>query len=124
MSASRTEELIRHFYQISGMEIVVQNTSFHTATSRRSLLGNLCTLIHRAPICLDMCKASDKERFARAHESNEPLIYVCPFGITKTHIPIIKDGEKIGYVFCSMGIVDGDDEAAARHILSIAPSLS
>lgn len=124
MSNQRIEDLIRYFYQISGMEIVVQNTSFRTVTSKRSLPGNLCTLIHRAPICLEACRASDKERFALAGESREPLIYVCPFGMTKTHIPIMKNDEKLGYIFCSMGIVDGDDEAIARHILSIAPSLS
>ena len=124
MSNKRAEDLIRHFYQISGMEVVVQNTSFRTVTSKRSLPGNLCTMIHRAPICLDMCRASDKERFALAGESREPLIYVCPFGMTKTHIPIMKNDEKLGYIFCSMGIVDGDDEAIARHILSIAPTLS
>ncbi len=124
MSNQRAEDLIRYFYQISGMEVVVQNTSFRSVTNHRCLPGSFCTLIHRAPICLEMCRASDKERFALASESREPLIYVCPFGITKTHIPIMKNDEKLGYIFCPMGIVDGDDEAAARHILSIAPSLS
>ena len=80
MSNQRAEDLIRYFYQISGMEVVVQNANFRTVTSKRCLPGNLCTLIHRAPICLDMCRASDKERFALASESREPLIYICPFG--------------------------------------------
>lgn len=124
MSNKRAEDLIHYFYQISGMEVVVQNANFRTVTSKRCLPGNLCTLIHRAPICLDMCRASDKERFALASESREPLIYICPFGMTKTHIPIMKNDEKLGYIFCPMGIVDGDDEAITRHILSIAPSLS
>lgn len=124
MSNQRAEDLIRYFYQISGMEVVVQNANFRTVTSKRCLPGNLCTLIHRAPICLDMCRASDKERFALASESREPLIYICPFGMTKTHIPIMKNDEKLGYIFCPMGFVDADDEETARHILSIAPSLS
>ena len=124
MSNQRAEDLIRCFYQISGMEVVVQNANFRTVTSKRCLPGNLCTLIHRAPICLDMCRASDKERFRLASESHDPLIYVCPFGMTKTHIPIMKNDEKLGYIFCPMGFVDGDDEQIARHILSIAPSLS
>ncbi len=124
MKNQKAEELIEHFYQISGMEVVVHSTGFHALTSRRCLPGNLCTKIHRAPICLEMCKESDKERFALASESLEPLIYICPFGITKTHIPILKNGEKLGYIFCSMGIVDGNDEATARYILQIAPSLS
>lgn len=124
MKNARAEQLIKHFYQISGMEVVVQNTNFQTLTSRRCLPGNLCTRIHRAPICLEACKASDKERFLLAEQSAEPLIYVCPFGITKTHIPIVRNEEKLGYIFCSMGFVDGNDEAAAQHILNIAPSLS
>ncbi len=124
MSNQRAEDLIRYFYQISGMEVVVQNASFRTVTSKRCLPGNLCTLIHRAPICLDMCRASDKERFALASESREPLIYICPFGMTKTHIPIMKNEEKLGYIFCPMGFVDGDDTQIAKDILRIAPSLS
>ncbi len=124
MKNKKAEELIRHFYQISGMEIVVQTTGFRTITSRRCLPGNLCTKIHRAPICLEMCKESDKERFALASESTEPLIYICPFGITKTHIPILKNGKKLGYIFCSMGFVDGNDESIAHRILDIAPALS
>lgn len=123
MKESRIEDLIQSFHQISGMELSIYNTSFRSVTIHRCRPGRFCTLIHRAPICLETCRASDKERFALAAESDEPLIYVCPFGITKTHIPIFRNGEKRGYLFCPMGIVEGNDEAILQNVLAIAPAL-
>jgi AraC-like DNA-binding protein len=120
----RLEELIHAFCRLSGAELSIQNASFRSVTRHTCVPGKFCTLIHRAPICLEMCRASDKERFALARESEGTLVYRCPFGVTKLHVPISRGKERLGYIFCPIGIVDGDDAETVHRISALAPTLS
>ena len=123
MKNDRLEALIRAFCQLSGAELAIHNTNFRSVTRHTCRPGKFCTLIHRAPICFDMCRASDKERIALASRSEETLIYHCPFGVTKLHVPISRGEERLGYIFCPIGIVDGDDAETVRRISALAPAL-
>ena len=123
MKNDRLEALIHAFCRLSGAELAIQNATFRSITRHTCAPGKFCTLIHRAPICFDMCRASDKERFALASESEGTLIYLCPFGVTKLHVPIMRGEERLGYIFCPIGIVDGNDAETVRRISAIAPAL-
>ncbi len=123
MKNQKPEMIIKNFYQISGMEIVLENSEFRTIIAQRCPYENFCALIHKSNACLDICKSSDVERFAETQSTEEPLTYVCPFGITETMIPIKRNGRTVSYLFCSLGIVDENDEEIAERVAKLAPSL-
>ena len=123
MKKQKLDTLIKHFYQISGMEIMLISNTFRTMIGQRCPYENFCALIHKSSTCLDICKNSDIERYEEANRTEETLTYVCPFGITETIIPIKRNGKTISYIFCSMGIIDEADEAIAERIAHIAPHL-
>ena len=106
------------------MEIILTNSNFRTIIGQRCPYENLCALIHKSSTCLDICKESDIERIEETNTSEETTTYVCPFGITETIIPIKRNGKTVSFLFCSMGIVDGDDVQIADKIAAIAPSLN
>ena len=123
MKKQKLDTLIKHFYQISGMEIMLVSNTFRTMIGQRCPYENFCALIHKSSACLDVCKNSDIERQEEASRTEEPLTYVCPFGITEKIIPIKRNGKTVSYIFCSMGIIDEDDETIAERIAQIAPHL-
>ena len=123
MKKQKLDTLIKHFYQISGMEIMLISNTFRTMIGQRCPYENLCALIHKSSVCLDICKSSDIERYEEASRTEDTLTYVCPFGITETIIPIKRNGKTVSYIFCSMGIIDGNDEEIAERIAHTAPGL-
>ena len=98
MDISRLDKIIYDFYLISGMEISVLDADFHSIAIRRCPGENFCSIFHRAPGALDICKASDIERLEAAKGSQEPLLYTCPCGITEAIVPIINAGDIGGAV--------------------------
>lgn len=109
MSMSGLDGILYDFHTISGMDISVVDRDFHTLALARSEGETLCTLLHRSTSATDKCKESDIERLTSVKNSNSPLLYVCPFGIIETIVPVIRDEETIGYVIAALGIKEGDE---------------
>ena len=123
MKKQKLDTLIKHFYQISGMEIMLISNTFRTMIGQRCPYENFCALIHKSSTCLDICKNSDIERYEEANRTEDVLTYECPFGITETIIPIKRNGKTVSYLFCSMGIIDRSDDEIAERIAHTAPQL-
>ena len=125
MDVSRLDKIIYDFYLISGMEISVLDADFHSIAIRRCPGENFCSIFHRAPGALDICKASDIERLEAAKNSQEPLIYTCPCGITEAIVPIIRGDSIVAYLISSMGVKNeaGADEKILEKTAFFAPRL-
>ena len=125
MNIPELERLLYDFYQISGMEVAILDTKYHTVLSRRSLGKNFCAAVHKNPKCLEVCIQSDRVRLGHVEENKRLLTYICPFGIFEAIAPIMKNGSVIAYIFFAMGIEDreGCDELPVQKILDLAPAL-
>ena len=114
MSRGNIEEILKDFHTVSGMDISVVDSDFHTLSLTRSPQATLCTAIHRDPKSIDICKSSDIERLTRAKSDAQPVLYTCPFGITEAIVPIIRDDATIGYIISALGIERGREEEVMR----------
>lgn len=114
MSRGNIEEILKDFHTVSGMDISVVDSDFHTLSLTRSPQATLCTAIHRDPKSIDICKSSDIERLTRAKSDAQPVLYTCPFGITEAIVPIIRDDATIGYIISALGIERGHEEEVMR----------
>ena len=104
MRKGSIEEILNDFHVVSGMDISVVDSDFHTLSMSRCEGETLCSALHRDVRAIDTCKASDIERLSAVKSSVTPLLYTCPFGITEAIVPIIRDGELIGYIISALGI--------------------
>ena len=104
MKKASIDEILSDFNTVSGMDISVVDSDFHTLSMSRSEGETLCSALHREVKAIDTCKASDIERLSWTKSSAEPLLYTCPFGITEAIVPIIRDSEVIGYIISALGI--------------------
>lgn len=106
MEKTSVESILTDFYNISGMEISLLNTNFHTLVSCSCPHENVCSLIHRSAKALEICKASDIEHLVRVSEEQRGIIYTCPFGMTEAIIPVVRDENTVAYLIVSMGVSD------------------
>lgn len=104
MGKTNIEEILRDFHTVSGMDISIIDCNFHTLSLSKCESETVCTALHRDVHAIDVCKESDIERLSAVKLNLEPMLYTCPFGITEAIVPIVRDGELIGYIMSALGI--------------------
>lgn len=110
MSKGTLDEIVEIFYMVSGMDISVVDSDFHSLSVRRNK-EDICTLLHRERSAIDKCRLSDIEQLSSAKETLSPILYSCPFGITEVIVPIIRDGDPVGYIIAAIGIKKNEEQA-------------
>ena len=109
MSRVNIEDVLHSFYTVSGMNISVLDSDFHTIFMIQGPEDSFCSEIHRDPKAIERCKVSDIEHLSVAKRELKPILYTCPFGLKEAIVPILRDDTPIGYLFAAMGIEKGDE---------------
>jgi AraC-like DNA-binding protein/ligand-binding sensor protein len=117
LNASQLEELLRDFYTLTSIRIVVFDTDFNEVVCYPQALCDFCRRVRGDPACLARCARSDRQAFERCRQTGKICIYRCFAGLTEAAAPILSDGELIGYVMFGQ-IIDvpaqGDKKTAAE----------
>lgn len=109
MQIRKIGEILTDFYTVSGMEISLLNSNFHTLVSSERAGESICSAIHHTPGTREVCKASDIDHLLMAAESREGALYVCPFGITEAVVPVIRDDRIVGYLIATIGAFEAEE---------------
>lgn len=109
MNISKLEELLKSFYQISGMEIIIIDNNFHTLLSVTHSFNHFCSEIHQCSECTEACKKSDNYYFNISKKEQRLIKYTCPFGLFTFLSPIKKDGEVVAALVMAPAIEEKDD---------------
>lgn len=123
MDNVKLDKILKDFYIISGMDISILDSRFHTISVARCPSENLCSFIHRALSTAEICKSSDIEHLIVAQKSEEPITYTCPFGITEAIVPIKRGDSIMAYVIATMGIKQNNEDSVFELCHNIVPSL-
>lgn len=123
MDKSRIDMILRDFHTISGMDISVLNSDFHTVSVYRNREEGLCAFLQTDKGVRDVCRGSDIERLDAVKQSCESVVYTCPCGIVEAIVPVVREGGIIAYIFCSMGIRRGECEAVISAVGAISAEL-
>lgn len=120
------ENLLKHFNQISGMEITLLDSKLRPVFTQSGKVDNFCSFIHQCPKCLDACIRSDEQCFQKAQKNAEPTICVCPFGIKEAVLPIVQNEKVIACLLCTLGIDKGDQakEQVINNAITLSPTLN
>ena len=126
MQIRKIGEILTDFYKVSGMEISLLNSSFHTLVSSETGGESICSHIHNSQGAREVCKASDIEHLLLAEQRREGLLYVCPFGITEAIVPVVRDERIVGYLIATIGTaaVQCGDIDAVKCAQSATPTVT
>ena len=93
-----TEELMRAFYTMSGIRLVLFDTDFHEVTSYPKANCEFCKLMHSCKNTRRKCSYTDKKALERCAKTNSLVIYNCHAGLVEAAIPLHENENIIGYL--------------------------
>lgn len=106
MNIPELEKLLNSFYQISGIEVALFDSKYHSVISIKNSTDNFCKVIHRLPRCMDICIESDLQHLKQLSSNPKPITYTCPFGFFTSFVPIMKDNEPVAYLTLAPAICE------------------
>lgn len=91
-------KLLRSFHQLTGMRVGVFSKDRKELYAYPNKMGQFCTLFRKNPDADKQCVMCDHAAFDAARKTEEIIIYRCPGGLTEACLPIICQGEFLGYM--------------------------
>ncbi len=91
-------ELMKDFYSISGIRIVLFDASGEELVAYPKGEHSFCHCMRKDPRFLAKCRESDRCAFERCRQTNKLHISKCHAGLIEASVPMISDGRIIGYM--------------------------
>ena len=93
-----TEELLRHFYTLTGIKICVFDREFREIAFYPLQWIPFCQYVHSAPKGAALCGESGRWALETCRRTGRRVMFTCRMGLTECAAPIICDGGTLGYV--------------------------
>lgn len=91
-------ELIKAFYNLTGIKTAVYNTDFAEIMAYPEDNGDFCKLMHQSELSCRGCDRSAAEMCRKCANGNDLLIQKCHAGLTEVASPLTEGNTVIGYI--------------------------
>ena len=91
-------ELMQDFYILTGIRIVIFDSTYHEILAWPASHCPFCRLMHDHEITRTKCAESDVKSFQRCKQKSELEIYHCHAGLVEATAPLIDNDLIIGYI--------------------------
>lgn len=111
----RLEELLYHFYQLTGMTVSIWDAEFHQLSFQPKEIATFCKIIKSFPEGERRCFESDKDICLASVKNGKPTTHYCHAGLLDTAVPIRFKEQVIGYIM--FGQVSDKKDKTVRYRL-------
>ncbi len=134
------KNLLKDFYNISGIRISIHDISFKEIYSYPESLSHFCSCVQSFPALHNECRISDAYAFSMATKTDKPYVYKCNFGLFEAVAPIYNYGRLTGYLMLGQvkdatselfdktvsflnknGIKNSEIQKACKSLVSLTP---
>lgn len=98
LNVSEMEEIMKLFYDLSGIRIVVIDENFCEILAYPKEKCPFCREIHSKPKLSAICDQCDRESYYESQRRRGLYIYKCHIGLVEATIPLLHYDKIIGYV--------------------------
>ncbi|MBQ8233799.1 MAG: PocR ligand-binding domain-containing protein [Lachnospiraceae bacterium] len=91
-------ELMQDFYILTGIRIVIFDSTYHEILAWPASHCPFCQLMHDHELTRAKCAESDAKSFQRCKQKSELEIYHCHAGLVEATAPLIDNDMIIGYI--------------------------
>lgn len=91
-------ELMQDFYILTGIRIVIFDSSYQEILAWPESRCDFCRLMHEHEASAKKCDESDYNSFERCRQKGALEIYHCHAGLVEATAPLINNGIIIGYI--------------------------
>lgn len=113
------QEFLQSVQNLSGLRVCVHDVAGFAQESGERMEEALC--VHYSEFCqiikstragTDACVASDaKVADAKAGQLGRPFLHCCHAGLTEVAVPIMRDEQHIGTIFCGQSVIRNSPES-------------
>ncbi len=93
-----TEELMRAFYTMSGIRLVLFDTDFHELASYPKEHCEFCSLMRCCKNTRRKCIYTDRKSLEKCEKTNSLVLYSCHAGLIEAVMPLHENENIIGYL--------------------------
>lgn len=93
----KLQEILKDFYNITHIDSEIMDKDLNYVAGYGTC-GPFCKLLREIPCGRKECEYSDRLVLERCRDKKAPEIHVCHAGLLDIAIPILKDGEAMGYI--------------------------
>lgn len=109
------ENLMKAFYEVSGIRLVLFDTNFHEVTAYPREGCSFCRMMKACPWTRRKCNYADAEAFKRCALNNSSAIYKCHAGLYEAVIPLKENEKTVGYLMFGQITDDSDKTELLSH---------
>lgn len=111
-----TEELMKSFYTMSGIRLVLFDTEFHEVASYPKENCEFCKLMRSCINTRRKCSYTDKKSLETCEKTNSLVIYNCHAGLVEAAVPLHENEKIIGYLMLGQIIGNKNREGLYQSI--------
>lgn len=118
--SEQLDRVLADFYEMTHLSVSIWDADFHQLGFQPKEMPPFCKMIRSKREGLELCRKSDMNILRKAGEEQCPQTHICHAGLCDTAVPIIYDGQLLGYLI--FGQIKYDDsvknEAKIKQISS------
>lgn len=103
------EELLRDFYNLTGLKTCLYDTEGNELCFYPSRLSEFCHILRQDASMDEACRDCDKRAFANCRKTRSQYAYTCHAGLQECVSPIVCDNRTVGFIM--IGQIKGDGDA-------------
>ncbi len=111
LNTKEMEELLRSFYTLTGIRMVLFDSTFREVLAYPVENGAFCRMMKACPRTRRKCTYADRRSFSQCEKTNAPVLYKCHAGLVEAVIPLHENNNIIGYLMFGQ-ITDSEDDTA------------
>ena len=115
-------ELMKDFYLLTGIRIVIFDNEYNEILSYPDSHCNFCAMMHNNPDTECHCIASNEQSFLKCQKTEQLEIYHCHAGLVEATAPLIDNGMIIGYIMFGQITDDANKDSLKQKLGTIMSS--
>lgn len=119
----KLDKLLYDFYKLTGLTISVWNSSFNQLSFQPKQMCDFCAEIKKNKEGKRRCYVSDKMLCTECARVKNAVTHRCHAGLIDTAVPIIYDGNVLGYLIFGQA-VDGSELSVDERLKNLCEELS
>ncbi|MBE6792953.1 MAG: helix-turn-helix domain-containing protein [Ruminococcaceae bacterium] len=118
LNTKEMEDLLRSFYTLSGIRLVLFDTAFREVISYPTESSPFCQMMKACPQTRRKCTYADHRSFEKCEKTNALVLYKCHAGLVEAVIPLHESEKIIGYLMFGQ-ITDSAEKTALLSYIEL-----
>ncbi|MBQ2780031.1 MAG: PocR ligand-binding domain-containing protein [Clostridia bacterium] len=118
LNTKEMEDLLRSFYTLSGIRLVLFDTAFREVISYPTESSPFCQMMKACPQTRRKCTYADHRSFEKCEKTNALVLYKCHAGLVEAVIPLHESEKIIGYLMFGQ-ITDNAEKTALLSYIEL-----